>query len=58
MPSGEYTVKVVATTTDESANPVVTTDKKLNYTNPSQPSAPTFNGIAVITVLILRYKSR
>lgn len=43
MPSGEYTVKVVATTTDESANPVVTTDKKLNYTNPSQPSAPTFN---------------
>ena len=27
MPSGEYTVKVVATTTDESANPVVTTDK-------------------------------
>ena len=43
MSSGEYTVKVVATTTDESANPVVTTDKKLNYTNPSQPSAPTFN---------------
>ena len=43
MPSGEYTVKVVATTTDESANPVVITDKKLNYTNPSQPSAPTFN---------------
>ena len=43
MPSGEYTVKVVATTTDESANPVVTTDKKLNYTNPSQPSAPPFN---------------
>lgn len=53
MPSGEYTVKVVATTTDESANPVVTTDKKLNYTNRHQPSAPTFNvALGGVTVLI------
>ena len=53
MPSGEYTVKLVATTTDESANPVVTTDKSLIIQiRHSRPHRHLMCHCAVITVLI------
>lgn len=42
MPSGEYTIRAVGTTSDESANPIVDADTKLTYTNPNQPEAPQF----------------
>lgn len=43
MPSGEYTIRVVGTTKDESSNPIVDAAQKLTYENVNQPSAPKFS---------------
>lgn len=42
MPSGEYTIRVVGTTKDESSNPIVDATQKLTYVNEHQPQAPKF----------------
>lgn len=42
MPSGEYTIRAVGSTKDESSNPMAVAAEKFNYTNSAQPQAPSF----------------
>lgn len=40
MPSGEYTLRAVGTTKDESSNPIVSSLVKFEYINSNQPKTP------------------
>ena len=45
LPSGSYTIKVVASSEANSINDIVEAESKFNYVNPNQPADPEISGV-------------